>query len=115
MARRGNGSDGDGGAHDRGADVIPMRRPSRGTLTRRAPTSRAARLLERPDAERYLPTLPVQDVYYAIQEVGLADAAELVALASPEQLRGFLDLDAWERDRFEVDKARPWLEHLIDA
>ena len=32
---------------------------------------------------KLVPTLPVQELYYAIKEVGLADAAELVALATP--------------------------------
>ncbi|MSP60657.1 MAG: hypothetical protein EXR72_10015 [Myxococcales bacterium] len=72
-------------------------------------------LLSEPDVARFLPTLPVQELYYAIREVGLADAHDLVALASPEQLRGFLDLAAWQREEFDVERAAEWIDALIDA
>ena len=39
--------------------------------------------------------LPADELYFTIGEVGLADAAELVQLASPAQFRVFLDLAAW--------------------
>ena len=59
---------------------------------------RAEALLEEPDAAQLIPQIPVQNLYYAIKEVGLADAYDVVALATPEQVRGFLDLDVWDRD-----------------
>src|SRR5262249_11187096 len=55
------------------------------------------------------------ELYYAIKETGLEDAHEIVALASPEQVRGFVDLDVWERDRVDVERLRPWLEALVEA
>ena len=72
-------------------------------------------LLSQPDAERFLPSLPAQELYYAIREIGLADSHDLVALASPEQVRGFVDLDAWRRDEFLPDRALEWIDALIDA
>jgi hypothetical protein len=75
-----------------------------------------ARFLQRAkDAGVAVRELPVQELYYAIKEVGLADAHELVALASPEQVRGFVDLDVWQRDRIEVARLAPWLEALVEA
>src|SRR5205807_1291088 len=76
---------------------------------------RADALLADPEARALIPKLPVQELYYAIKETGLADVHEIVALASPEQLRGFVDLDVWERDRVDVDRLRPWLEALVEA
>ena len=57
----------------------------------------------------------MQELYYAIKEVGLADAAELVALATPEQVQGFVDLDVWERDHLDERRVDAWMDTLADA
>jgi hypothetical protein len=87
----------------------------RAALARARRTHRADALLAEPDAVKLVPQLPVQELYYAIKEVGLADAQELLALASPEQLRGFVDLDAWDRDHLDEQRLGEWLEALVDA
>lgn len=100
---------------DHAAPVIPLHR-ARAALQRGGrPRRRAEELLDHPDPARHVPTLPVQELYYAVREVGLHDAGELVALASPEQVRAFFDFDAWERDRFLPEHAQPWFESLVDA
>ena len=53
--------------------------------------------------------LPADELYLTIREVGLADAVALVQLASPEQFKVFLDLEAWAQDAFDPKKALPWL------
>jgi len=95
-------------------EVIPFSR-FRAALARAKKTRKTDALLADPEARALIPKLPVQELYYAIKETGLSDAHEIVALASPEQVRGFVDLDVWERDRVDVDKLRPWLEALVDA
>ena len=94
--------------------VIPLSR-WRAALARARRGRKADAIISEPDAAQLVPTLPVQELYYAIKEVGLADAAELVALATPEQVQGFVDLDAWERDRLEAERVDAWLETLADA
>ena len=96
------------------ADIIPLSR-FRAQLARARTKSLAQTLLDRPDVARYVPTMPVQELFYAIKEVGLHDASELVHLATPAQVQGCLDLDAWQKDEFLADRAMPWLEVLIDA
>ncbi len=54
-------------------------------------------LLSAPDPEKLVQSIPEQELYLALLEVGPEDAAELVALASPDQFRHFLDLGAWPR------------------
>jgi hypothetical protein len=66
-------------------------------------------ILEAPDPGALVRALPADEIYFTIREVGLADAAELVRLASPSQFRTFLDLDAWTKGRFEPARALPWL------
>ncbi|MCA9490254.1 MAG: hypothetical protein KC621_10025, partial [Myxococcales bacterium] len=50
-----------------------------------------------------------------VTQVGFADCTDLIALATPEQIRGCLDLDLWDRDRPLVDTAQPWLAAVIEA
>jgi Family of unknown function (DUF6178) len=93
--------------------VIPLSR-WRAALARARKGRRADALIAEPDAAQLVPNVPVQDLYYAIQEVGLADAQELVSLATPEQVRGLVDLDVWERDQLDEHRLDAWLEALVD-
>lgn len=66
-------------------------------------------ILDAPDPGALVRALPADELYFTIREVGLADAAELVRLASPSQFRTFVDLDAWRGDRMDPARALPWL------
>jgi hypothetical protein len=66
-------------------------------------------VLSQPDPGAVVRALPADELYLAIQEIGLADAAELVQLASPEQFRTFLDLDAWRGASLDPERLLPWL------
>jgi hypothetical protein len=94
--------------------VIPLSR-WRAALARARRGRKADAILNEPDAAQLVPQLPVQDLYYAIKEVGLADAQELVALATPEQVQGFVDLDVWERDHIDEERLGAWIETLAEA
>src|SRR6478735_4842743 len=95
-------------------DIIPLSR-WRAALARARRGRKADAILSEPDAEKLVPTLPVQELYYAIKEVGLADAGDLVALATPAQIQGFVDLDVWERDHLDVPRLNAWIESLTEA
>lgn len=66
-------------------------------------------LIEAPDARALVRSLPEGELYTTIQEVGLADAPELVQLASPKQFQAFVDLGAWKRDRVDPHAVLTWL------
>ena len=66
-------------------------------------------LLESSQARALVRSLPAEDLYFTIQEVGLEDATELVQLVSPEQFRTFVDLGAWKRDELNKHTALAWL------
>ena len=40
-------------------------------------------------------SLPPEDLYLALLDIGADDAAEIVSMASPEQFRHFVDMSAW--------------------
>ncbi len=52
-------------------------------------------ILSKENAPALVRTLPAEDLYFLIKDVGSEDAAPLVAMSSPEQFRGFIDLDCW--------------------
>jgi hypothetical protein len=52
-------------------------------------------LLSAPDPEALVQSIPDQELYLALLEIGPEDAAEVVALSSPSQFRHALDLSAW--------------------
>jgi hypothetical protein len=54
-------------------------------------------------------------MFELVHEVGFEDAADLIHLATPEQIQGCLDLDGWSKDELEIAPLAPWLSALIDA
>jgi hypothetical protein len=61
------------------------------------------------DPQALVRALPADELYLVIRDVGLSDAAPLVQLASPDQFKAFLDLEAWARATFDPRKVLPWL------
>ncbi len=59
--------------------------------------------------------LPVTELYQIITDVGLSDAIELLALASPAQVQGCIDIDAWDRDHLHIAALTPWLTALLES
>jgi hypothetical protein len=66
-------------------------------------------ILDARNPEALVQSLPADEVYFTIREIGLADAAPLAALASAEQFRVFLDLDCWRDGECDPHKVLPWL------
>ncbi|HKE15636.1 MAG TPA: DUF6178 family protein [Kofleriaceae bacterium] len=96
------------------ADIIPLSR-FRAGLARPRGVRRMEALLEAPDPAAAVAALSLPEFYFLVKEVGLGDSAELVALATPEQVRGCLDMEIWDRDRMQLDAAVPWLLALAEA
>jgi hypothetical protein len=71
-------------------------------------------LLRRPDAAKLVRSTQAQPLFLFIKSLGLADATELLALCSTQQLQAFLDMDAWEGDRVAPARFYPWLEALLE-
>jgi hypothetical protein len=72
-------------------------------------------LLSADDAATAIAQLAPNEVFELVHEVGFEDAADLIHLATPEQIQGCLDLDGWNRDQLELAPFAPWLSSLVDA
>ena len=79
------------------------------------------RLLNTPDLAKIVPRLTPEVLHRVIQASGLEDSAELVALATPEQLAGLLDLDIWRarmpgvEEQFDADRFGAWIAVLMES
>ncbi|MDP2270754.1 MAG: DUF6178 family protein [Archangium sp.] len=78
-------------------------------LTELAPKNRIDAMMEEVDGKALVRSLPAEDVYSTIIDVGLPDSTEIVQLATPEQFRTFVDLAAWQRDRMDPLEVLHWL------
>jgi hypothetical protein len=72
-------------------------------------------LLSAEDAKAAVAALSPNEVFELVHEVGFEDAQDLIVLATPEQIRGCFDLDAWNKDQLEVAPLKPWFVSLLDA
>ena len=70
---------------------------------------RLDRLLSRKDTMRVIRRMPVLDLYATVNDVGIEDCLEVLELMSPAQVQGFLDLDAWRKDRVDPVAMARWV------
>lgn len=70
-------------------------------------------LSEHPEA--LVPSLPEQEVFLTIKEVGEKDCLELISLTTPEQYQYLLDIEFWKRDQLDPEKVFHWMEILLES
>lgn len=72
--------------------------------------------LDRDDGPELVAELPVQSFVTIARKLRDEQRLDLVLPhASPEQIVGVFDLDAWQQDRLEVVRAREWLDRIAAA
>jgi hypothetical protein len=101
-------------AEDRSDDVIPLSR-FRAAVARPRGYRQLESLLSAADPDAAIAALSVPELFFLVREVGFADAQELIQLSTPEQLRGCIDMDAWDRDHLEAEALLPWLNGVLEA
>lgn len=65
--------------------------------------------------ESLVQSLPEQEVFLTVKEVGEKDCLELIALTTPEQFQYLLDLEFWKRDQIDPEKVLHWIEILLES
>ncbi len=99
----GNGSKGNGSDTQQALSLV------RRQLAALPARKRLDAIIESRGARELVRSLPAEDLYFTIMEVGLADSTELVHLASPEQFRTFVDLGGWAKDRVAPHEVLTWI------
>jgi len=79
------------------------------TLQSLPPRKRLDALLSQDKAALAVRSQSADALYRDIQEVGLADAEEIIQLASPRQFRTFVDLGAWRKDGLDHHALLAWI------
>src|SRR5262245_7284448 len=72
-------------------------------------------LLSAENADAAVAALSAGEVFELVHEVGFEDSQALIELATPAQIQGCFDLDAWTSDQLEVAPLKPWLAALAEA
>ena len=103
--------------------IVPVKKPARSELPIRREPPDVRNLLERildtPHLEQVVPRLKPEVLHRVIETCGLEDCADLVALATPDQLQAVFDLDLWRPPRpgvdeqLDPDRFGQWLEVLM--
>lgn len=70
-------------------------------------------LLEARDGARIMERLSGQDVYLMLKQIGDEAIEVLLPMVSPTQFTFTIDLDSWNGDHIDADKALKWLDHLL--
>ena len=87
----------------------------RETFARLPARKRIDALMDCDDVMRVVRSLPAQDLFLTLKEVGASEALEIVELLHPRQVQTFMDLDGWRKDRSDGESVGEWLELLYAA
>ncbi len=87
----------------------------RGEMAQPRGAQRVEALLAAEDPAAAVAALSAAEIYELVTQVGFDETTELIALATPGQLRGCIDLDAWDRDLMLLDPIKPWLAAVIEV
>ncbi len=72
-------------------------------------------ILDAPDTGTLVRSFAEEDFYFLVHEIGPEDNLPLLAAASPSQWEYLLDLEIWQRDRFDPAAAEQWIRQLEKA
>lgn len=73
------------------------------------------RILELENPRQLVQQVPQTDFFWLIKKLGEEDCSPLLRMASDDQKQHLLDLEFWEKDRFDLEKASAWIERLFLA
>src|SRR5512138_385818 len=120
LTARGTGS----WSHPCVLSLVTVRIHMSGKLIRPAPLGSRElllRMFEEPNLVAAVQALPAPALGKLIEHIGLADAGEIVALATTDQIRRIFDDDLWRSERpgqdetFAADRFASWLEIMLEA
>lgn len=84
-------------------------------FARMSPTAKLSAILELPEPKLFIRRLRADELYFLLNDIGLEDAHDLLAYASPDQRQAVIDLDVWSGDRLELARFDRIVEMLIST
>jgi len=92
-------------------NLVIMRR----ALARMKPDTALDQILSAENPAALVHSFPEQDLHLLIHDIGLHDALPLLKLASQRQWSYLLDMEAWQRDRIDLDAFTHWGTLLLSV
>jgi hypothetical protein len=96
-------------------EIRKQLREKRQQILALSPQEALHRILQDPQQLPLVHSFPEQDLYFLIHDIGPEDALPLLALASEKQWDHIVDLEAWQKDRIDLQSVPRWLGLLLDA
>lgn len=72
-------------------------------------------ILNHDNAQYLVQSLPEEEIYFTIKEIGAEDALPLISLMSAEQYQYLLDLELWKGYELKPEKVEYWLPILLSC
>jgi len=73
------------------------------------------RILRSENPAKLVGDLAFGDFFWLVKKIGADDSLPLLSLASDDQWQHILDMEIWERDHLDEEKAMAWLRRLYEA
>jgi hypothetical protein len=73
------------------------------------------RILSASEPAALVHSFPEQDLHLLVHDIGIADALPILKLASNRQWEYFFDVEAWDRDRVDLDAVTRWANLFLSA
>ena len=80
-----------------------------------SPEKALDRIFEAKHPAALIHSFPEADFYFLVNDIGIHDALEILALASDRQWEYILDIELWEKDRIDINSVTRWLDILFQA
>lgn len=80
-----------------------------------SPEKAIARIFEAEHPAALVHSFPEADLYFLVNDIGINDSLEIIALASYRQWEYILDIELWEKDRIDLNSATKWLDVFFQA
>lgn len=79
------------------------------------PEKALERILDAHQPAALVHSIPEEDFYFLIHDIGHNDSLPLLSLASNKQWEYMVDLQVWKKDRLEITSITKWLDLLFKA
>src|SRR5690554_3383228 len=77
------------------------------------PVEQIQGILDRFDAEAYIPSINLHSLFRLIKDAGFDQGVDFVPYVSPEQLQVIIDLDCWEGDHLSGRRMVTWISVMV--
>jgi len=77
------------------------------------PVEQIQGILDRPDAEAYIPSINPHSLFRLIKDAGFDQGVDFMPYVSPEQLQVIIDLDCWEGDHLSGRRMVTWISVMV--